>query len=230
MQRTASKAATNGQRVCHPRFGCVARFTGLAVADLVSLDLMRALLIPVVLVISVTSGVAQERDYPRDLFNTSQPVTGATPFPDYDPYRLDQLYRQRHETELQMFDVINEAALRRDPKIKRSLDLYGKDLGYVPLLAVAHYKWVFGDKAQLDWLLAEDKKRGLGKDSLIITVFGYMDEWDRTIRWLKQNDEFNEKHAGGGASGQVVAEAIKIRKRLYGEERFNKAWKAAKTR
>jgi hypothetical protein len=36
MQRTASKAATNLLRVCYPRFGCVARCTGLAVADLVS--------------------------------------------------------------------------------------------------------------------------------------------------------------------------------------------------
>ena len=36
MQRTASKAATDVLCVCHPRFGCVVRFTGLAVADLVS--------------------------------------------------------------------------------------------------------------------------------------------------------------------------------------------------
>ncbi len=36
MQRTASKAATGILRVCHPHFGCVARCTGLAVADLVS--------------------------------------------------------------------------------------------------------------------------------------------------------------------------------------------------
>jgi hypothetical protein len=36
MQRTASKAAIDGFRVCHPHFGCVARFLGLAVADLVS--------------------------------------------------------------------------------------------------------------------------------------------------------------------------------------------------
>ena len=35
-QRTASKPATDGLRVCHPRFGCVAPFPGLAVADLVS--------------------------------------------------------------------------------------------------------------------------------------------------------------------------------------------------
>jgi len=36
MQRTASKAATDALRVCHPRFGCESRFSGLAVADLVS--------------------------------------------------------------------------------------------------------------------------------------------------------------------------------------------------
>jgi hypothetical protein len=36
MQRTASKAATDVLRVCHPRFGPVARLTGLTVADLVS--------------------------------------------------------------------------------------------------------------------------------------------------------------------------------------------------
>jgi hypothetical protein len=191
---------------------------------------MRTLLVLVVSSICVTLAVAQDRDYPRDLFNTAQPVSGATPFPDYDPSRLDQLYGKRHEIELQMFDIINEAAVRHDPKLKRALDLYGKDLGYVPLLAVAHYKWVFGDKKQLDWLLAEDKKRGIGRDSLIITVFGYMDEWDKTIRWFKQNEEFNNKHEGGGASGEVVARAIEIRKRLYGADRFEKAWKAAKVK
>jgi hypothetical protein len=36
MQRTASKLATDVLRVCHPPFGCMARFVGLAVADLVS--------------------------------------------------------------------------------------------------------------------------------------------------------------------------------------------------
>ena len=36
MQRTASKPATDVLRVCHPPFGCEPRFTGLAVADLVS--------------------------------------------------------------------------------------------------------------------------------------------------------------------------------------------------
>jgi len=191
---------------------------------------MRKLFVLIVGLFCLASAAAQNRDYPRDLFNTAQPVSGATPFPDYDPYRLDQLYGKRHEVELQMLDVINEAAVRHDPKLKRALDLYSKDLGYVPLLAVAHYKWAFGDKKQLDWLLAEDEKRGIGRDSLIITVFGYMDEWDKTIRWLKQNEEFNNKHEGGGASGEVVAQAIEIRKRLYGADRFEKAWKAAKTK
>src|SRR5687767_14366607 len=36
MQQTASKPATHAQCVCHLRVGCVAHFTGLAVADLVS--------------------------------------------------------------------------------------------------------------------------------------------------------------------------------------------------
>jgi hypothetical protein len=34
MQRTASQPAIYFLRVCHPHFDCVARFTGLAVADL----------------------------------------------------------------------------------------------------------------------------------------------------------------------------------------------------
>jgi len=102
------------------------------------------------------------RDYPRDLFNTAQPVSGSTPLPNYDPYRLDQLYEKRHEKQLQMFDLINEAALRHDKRLMRALDLYGPDLGPIPSLAAAHYKWVFGDKSQLDWLLAKDQKRGFG--------------------------------------------------------------------
>jgi hypothetical protein len=36
MQPTASKRATYIVRVYHPHFGCLGRFTGLAVADLVS--------------------------------------------------------------------------------------------------------------------------------------------------------------------------------------------------
>ena len=34
MQRTANKAAIEVLSVCHPGFGCEARLTGLAVADL----------------------------------------------------------------------------------------------------------------------------------------------------------------------------------------------------
>src|SRR4051812_19362061 len=104
---------------------------------------------------------AQVHDYPRDIFNTAQPVTGATPFPDYTPARLGDLYRRRHELDLQLFDVINEAALRRDKSLDYHLKLYGSSLGYIPSLAVAHYRWALGDKSQLDWLLREDEENGL---------------------------------------------------------------------
>jgi hypothetical protein len=190
---------------------------------------MRASLVASVIILYAVSAIAQQPNYPRDLFDTARPVTGATPFPDYDPSRLDQLYSKRQEIELQMFDVINEAAVRHDPRLQRLLDLYGKDLGYVPLLAVAHYKWVFGDKSQLDWLLDQDKKAGLGRDSLVLTVFGYMDEWDKTIRRFKENAEYNAK-GQGGAGDEVLQNAMDIRKRIYGEKRFEKAWKAVKTK
>jgi hypothetical protein len=167
--------------------------------------------------------LAQIRDYPRDLFDTARPVTGATPFPDYDPNRVGELYRKRHEVELQMFDAINEAALRRDKRFEYDLKLYGNGLGYIPSLAVAHYKYVFGDKSQLDWLLAEDAKHGFGRDSLILTVFGYMDEWDKTIRRFRQHDRVAD-----GAAAEVLHDAIETRKRIYGADRFEKAWKAAK--
>jgi len=36
MQRTASRAAIHLLRVCHSPVGCVGRFAGVAVADLVS--------------------------------------------------------------------------------------------------------------------------------------------------------------------------------------------------
>jgi hypothetical protein len=36
MQRTASQPTIYVLSVCHPPFGCESRFTGLAVADLVS--------------------------------------------------------------------------------------------------------------------------------------------------------------------------------------------------
>ena len=171
---------------------------------------------------------AGEKQLDRNLFNTGATVSGTEPFPDYDPLRLPKLYDKRHEIELQMFDIINEAAVRHDPSMKRWLDLYGDSLGYIPRLAAAHYYWVFGDKSQLDWLLAEDAKGGLGRDSLILTVFGYMDEWDKTIRRLKENEIFNEKHEGGGAAGEVTAAAIDIRKQLYGKKRFEKTWKSIK--
>jgi len=169
------------------------------------------------------SALAQHHDYPRELFNTAQPVSGATPFPNYDPYRVSELFNKRHEIELQMFDVINEAALRRDPKMKGDIELYGKDLGYIPSLAAAHYKYVFGDKSQLDWLLAEDAKHGFGRDSLILIVFGYIDEWSKTIRRFKQHDKVAD-----GAAAEVLHEAMEIRKRIYGPDRFKKAWNSVK--
>ena len=122
---------------------------------------MRTLFVFSLALLILSSALAQVRDYPRDLFNTAQPVSGATPFPNYDRYRLDQLDDKGHEIQLQMFDLINEAALRHDKTVKRALDLQGRDLGPIPSLAAAHYKWVLGDKSQLDLLLAEDKKRGL---------------------------------------------------------------------
>lgn len=158
--------------------------------------------------------------YDRSLFNTSGPVTGTEPTKSYDPYLLGTLYNHRHETELKMFDLINEAALRRDKRIKSQLDLYGESLGYIPSLARRHYQYVFGDASQLDWLLAEDAKRGFGRDSLIVTVFGYMDEWDRTIRRFKQHDKVAD-----GAGAEVLHAAIQTRKRIYGAERFDAAWK-----
>jgi len=170
---------------------------------------------------------AQVRNYPREIFNTGALVSGTKPFPSYDPLRLNQLSGKRHEIELQMFDTINEAALRRDKKLRQDLDLYGKSLGYIPSLAAAHYRWVFGDKSQLDWLLAEDRKGSLGNDSMTIFVFAYMDEWDKTIRALKRRDAYLSK-GEGGATSQMLIEALAIRKRLYGKDRFEKAWKAAK--
>jgi hypothetical protein len=87
---------------------------------------------PLVIALAVAAGSANAQilDYPRDIFDTSQPVSGATPFPNYDPYRLNQLYDKRHEVQLQMFDVINEAALRHDKTLKQALDLFGSDLGF----------------------------------------------------------------------------------------------------
>jgi hypothetical protein len=86
---------------------------------------------------------------------------------------------------------------------------------------------VFGDRSQLDWLLAEDRKHGLGADSLTILVFAYMDEWDKTIRALKERDAYL-RQGEGGATEEILHRAIEIRKRLFGVNRFEKAWKAAK--
>ena len=198
----------------------------MAAADFASLDLMRSLA-AIVLTLLLQSAKAQVRDYPRDIFNTGELVSGTKPFPSYDPLRLSQLHGKRHEIDLQMFDTINEAALRRDKTLRRDLDLYRSSLGYIPSLAAAHYKWAFGDKSQLDWLLAEDRKHGWGSDSLTIFVFAYMDEWDKTIRALKQRDAYLSK-GEGGATGAMLSRAIDIRKALYGADRFDRAWKAAK--
>jgi hypothetical protein len=157
--------------------------------------------------------------YDRSLFNTSGPVTGTEPAKSYDPFQLGTLYNDRHEIELKMFDLINEAALRRDKRIQSQLDLYGESLGYIPSLARRHFQYAFGDASQLDWLLAEDAKHGLGRDSLIVTVFGYMDEWDRTIRRFKQHDKVAD-----GAGAEVLHAAIQTRKRIYGADRFEAAW------
>jgi len=191
----------------------------------VVIEFMRSLV--VVLLLLVYSVEAQTRDYPRDIFNTGEVFSGTKPFPSYDPFLLTNLYDKRHEIELQMFDAINEGALRRDKKLRYELDLFHKDLGYIPSLAAAHYKWVFGDKAQLDWLLAEDRKYGFGGDSLTMLVFAYMDEWDKTIRALKQREAYLSS-GPGGATSELLYRAIEIRKRLYGSPRFERAWKAAK--
>ena len=66
----------------------------------------------IVFALLLQSAEAQMRNYPRDIFNTAEPVTGTKPFRSYDPYRPSHLYGKRHEIELQMFDAINEAALR----------------------------------------------------------------------------------------------------------------------
>lgn len=151
--------------------------------------------------------------------NGSGPIAG-TRFPGrYDPHQLGTLYKNRHKTELKMFDLINEAALRRDRSLRPKLDLYRDSLGYIPSLAHRHYRYVFGDTSQLDWLLAEDAKRGLGRDSLIVTIFGYMDEWDKTIRRFKQHQEVAD-----GAGAEVLHAAIQKRKQIYGSDRFEDAW------
>jgi hypothetical protein len=144
---------------------------------------------------------------------------------DYDPYRLRSLYGDRHAIDLKMFHLINEAAFRRDPTMKSTLALYGESLGYIPSLAAAHYAYAFGDKSRVHWLVAEDKKRRLGSDSLVLLVFGYMDEWDHTIRRLREHADYWQRRKEGGAGEGVLHEALETRKRLYGAERFEQAWK-----
>ena len=157
--------------------------------------------------------------YDRNIFNTSGVVTGTKPEKSYDPSSLGRLYTQRHETELKMFDVINEAALRRDKRMQSELDLYGDGLGYIPSLAARHYRYALGDTSHLDWLLAEDAKGGFGRDSLILTVFGYMDEWDKTIERFKAHEKVAD-----GAGAAVLHNAMRIRKQLYGADKFEAAW------
>jgi len=144
---------------------------------------------------------------------------GTEPEKSYDPSALGRLYTKRHETDLKMFDVINEAALRRDKRMKSKLDLYGDSLGYIPLLAARHYRYALGDTSELDWLLAEDAKGGFGNDSLILTIFGYMDEWDKTIKRFKEHEKVAD-----GAGAEVLHDAIRIRKQLYGADKFEAAW------
>jgi hypothetical protein len=159
--------------------------------------------------------------YDRALSHTARLITGARRVKSYDPRQLGRLDAQRREIELKMFDLINEAALRRDKRIQSALDYYSASLGgYLPSLAVRHYRYVFGDKSQLDWLLAEDARQGFGNDSLTLIVFGYMDEWDRTIRRFKQHQKVSD-----GAAGELLHDAMRIRKQIYGVDRFETAWK-----
>ena len=190
---------------------------------------MRFIFIGIFTVVCYQSLCAEDGlvDYPRDIFNTGARVSGTQPFPDYDPYRLGALNGKRHEIELQIFDTINEAALRRDPKMARQLQTYGKSLGYIPSLAAAHYRWALGDKKQLDWLLKEDKRYGYGGDSLTILIFAYMDEWDKTLRAWKAREKYLSQ-GEGGVTEMILYEAMNIRKQLYGEERFNAAWNKIK--
>jgi hypothetical protein len=118
-----------------------------------------------------------------------------------------------------MFDLINEAALRRDESIRAQLDLYGDSFGPTPSLAVRHYRYVFGDTSQLDSLLTQDANEGLGRDSLILIIFAYMDEWDKTIIRFKEHAKVAD-----GAGAEVLHKAISIRSKIYGNERFQSAW------
>lgn len=46
-----------------------------------------------------------------------------------------------------------------------------------------------------------------------------MDEWDRTIRRFKEHEKVAD-----GAAGEVLHDAIRIRKQIYGADRFEAAW------
>ena len=177
------------------------------------------------------------KDYDRRLFNAGLLVYSTKPTPSYEPRQFDKLCRthlyletrmsdapalreEHRKVEFRMFDLINEAALRRDKSIGPLLDRYADSLGCIPSLAVRHYRYVFGDASQLNWLIEADTKAGLGRDSLILTVYGYLDEWDKTIVRFKQHDQVAD-----GAAGEVLHEAMAIRKQIYGDARFDAAWK-----
>ena len=50
---------------------------------------------------------------------------------------------------------------------------------------------------------------------------------DKTIRALKERDAYLRQREGGAAD-EILYRAIEIRKRLYGADRFDKAWEGAK--
>ncbi len=173
------------------------------------------IIIIICLVVFPLEASFSQESYDRGyIFNTAK---------KYDTQRFRRLAREQHEIQLEMFSLINEAAVTRDRDMKYYLDGREKTLGYIPMLAVRHYKYAFGDKSQLDWLLAEDAKSTPGSDSLILIVFGYIDEWEETIKRFKKHDKVAD-----GAGGEVLSEAMEIRKQLYGEARFDEAWERVK--
>ncbi len=172
---------------------------------------------------------AQTLNYPKDFFVSPGIDSPEKQSHSYDPLQLGRLSTTHHNLDLEMFDLINEAAYRHDPAFRHGVGLLGDEIGYIPSLAVAYYKWAFGDKSQLDWLLKMDRMYGDGYDNSTITVFGYMDEWDRTIRALKRRYVYLSK-GEGASTGELVDQAILVRKALYGAERFDRAWKQADVR
>ena len=148
--------------------------------------------------------------------NWKPPAAGMT-----SDYRADQLGRQFHERsnlDRAMFFTLCEAGYRRDPQMAYFVKVYGGALGYLPNLARRYYEYRMGDQAQLAWLLAEFDRRGLGRDSAILFIFAYLDEWEETIIRFKRQQALAD-----GAAGEVLSEAIALRKRLYGNERFDRA-------